>query len=241
MRLLASFPALDNVSLWDIAVTYSPPSVYIWPGRRISSIRRLQVANCKSTLPFLANCVTGPHNFATQTHWFHGLSYAERLNVLGIASEQIGNDWTVYHLNPMDSDGRTCTCHPLVEMYRARLTRCAGVITITTHVHRLYIEFYTIQESVQYGSGGVARVCHCLLRVRTGKAIDLLAESLPKVASGLERFPFLETVVLETGAACDSNQIQSLLSALRKAVRAEVQETFSPGRASLFRLCLSLQ
>ena len=92
----------------------------------------------------------------------------------------------------------------------------------------LFVEFHARQDDPQ--RLGASRVHHCLLRTESNFDTETLLKNSQSLADILNRFRFLETVVFEAGARLEATTVQSLLEALRKACRVEVQHrTYDEG------------
>ena len=86
---------------------------------------------------------------------------------------------------------------------------------------RLHVEFYTTQDNSLHPRA--ARIHHCLLRVFNSDSAQALTKGLTTIGNTFTRFAYLETIVLETSHKLAIGDIDSLIEALQKASRADVQ------------------
>ena len=81
------------------------------------------------------------------------------------------------------------------------------------------------QDNLQHS--GAARIHHCLLRVCGNSDMKALTKGLTTIGNTFAHFAHLETIVLEIGYRLWTYNVQSLIEALRKVSRVEVQHRTS--------------
>ena len=89
----------------------------------------------------------------------------------------------------------------------------------------IQFEFHANQDTAQHP--GATCINHCLLRVWDRSYIRAATEALTAIGDAFTGFAYLQTMVLETSHELDTDDVQSLTKALRKALGVAIQHRTS--------------